>query len=123
MSRGKQQKSTVLRMMMARRLKAARFAYEENAAAMARELGVTPQVLNSYEKGRNYPDETFLARFCDLTGCPADWIFRGKMETSMPPVMAARIGAYFPELLGVEEAEKAEATSPTSVGGSGRTRG
>lgn len=99
MTKGKGFKSSELRDRIAARLKAARFAYEPNAAQAARDLGVTPQVLNAYEKARNYPDEAFLVRFADLTGCPIDWILRGRMEARMPPAMAARIGVYFPELV------------------------
>ena len=84
---------------MARRLKAARFAYVESATEAAKLLDVTPQVLNAYEKGRNYPDESFLIRFSELTGCPLEWIIRGKIRAEMPTAMAVRIGAYFPDLL------------------------
>lgn len=112
MARGKQPKSSELRAAIATRLKAARFAYNENAAQVARDLGVTPQVLNAYEKARNYPDETFLVRFCDLTGCPSDWILRGRMEAVMPPVMASRIGVHFPELV---EGLDAEGAAPRRV--------
>jgi transcriptional regulator with XRE-family HTH domain len=99
MARGKKAKSSDLRIMVAQRLRAARMAYEPNAAQVARDLGVTPQVLNAYEKGRNYPDETFINRFCDLSGCPAEWIYRGKFQAIMPPAMAALIGVNFPELV------------------------
>lgn len=78
---------------------AARVAYQENASAVARELKVTPQVLNAYERGVNFPDEHFLILFHELTGCPIDWIFLGKITAEMPPTMAARIGALFPHLV------------------------
>lgn len=99
MKQGKQIKSSELRMLMARRLKAARMAYKENGAEMARDLGVTPQVLNAYEKGRNFPDEHFMLRFCNLTGCPMDWILRGRMRSEMAVEMAVRIGYFDPGLL------------------------
>lgn len=99
MSKGKQVKSSELLGLVARRLKAARMAFDENAAAVARELGVSPQVLNSYENGRNYPDEFFLVQFCNLTGCTTDWIIRGKIEVNMPAAMAARIGHFAPDLI------------------------
>lgn len=99
MAQGKKIKSSDLRMLMARRLKAARMAYKENGAEMARDLGVTPQVLNAYEKGRNFPDEYFMLRFCNLTGCPMDWILRGRMRTEMAVEMAVRIGYFDPGLL------------------------
>ncbi len=99
MARGKTEKSSDLRRLMAARLKAARLAYMENGAEMARVLGVTPQTLNSYERGRNFPDEQFLVRFCNLTGCPTDWIFRGLMSAAMSAEMAARIGHFAPALV------------------------
>lgn len=98
-SRGKTHKSDDLRLLMACRLKAARFAYRENASEFAREMGISPQTLNAYERGRNFPDEMFLVNFFEKTGCNADWIFRGEMKAEMSAVMAARIGVYFPTLL------------------------
>ncbi len=104
---GKQPKSTDLKQRIAERLRAARTAYDENSSFVARELGVTPQVLNAAEKGRNYPDALMLIRFCLLTGCPTDWIFLGRMESRMPVTMAARVGALFPQLLRGAEAVEA----------------
>ena len=109
MARGKKVKSSELRTLMARRLRAARMAYKENAAEMARDLGVTPQVLNAYEKGRNFPDEHFMLRFCNMTGCPMDWILRGKMRAEMTIEMAVRIGYFAPDLLrGLSEEDVSE---------------
>lgn len=85
--------------MVARRLKAARFAYMENGAQFARQIGVTAQVLNAYEKARNYPDQLFILKFCEITGCPADWLICGRLKAAMPPCMAAKIGANFPDLI------------------------
>lgn len=99
MARGKTEKSSDLRRLMAARLKAARLAYLENGAEMARALGITPQTLNAYERGRNFPDEHFLVRFCNLTGCPTDWILRGRMSATMSAEMAARIGHFAPDLV------------------------
>lgn len=103
-----------LRELMARRLRAARRAYNERAAVVARQLGVTPQLLNQYERAITYPSEALLVRFSLLTGCPTDWIFLGRITQEMPPVMAARIGAMDPELLdlGPEASEKAAAGIP-----------
>lgn len=99
MARGKTEKSSDLRRLMAARLKAARLAYMENGAEMARVLGISPQTLNAYERGRNFPDEQFLVRFCNLTGCPTDWILRGRMTATMSADMAARIGHFAPALV------------------------
>ncbi len=111
MARGKTEKSSDLRRLMAARLKAARLAYMENGAEMARVLGVTPQTLNSYERGRNFPDEQFLVRFCNLTGCPTDWIFRGLMSAEM----AARIGHFAPALVPGLERGLAAAEGPAGA--------
>lgn len=84
---------------MAARLKAARVAYMEDGAGVASRLEVSPQKLEAYEKGSLSPDEDFLVRFCDLTGCTMDWLFRGRMSSSLPPEMGARIGHFAPALV------------------------
>lgn len=117
MARGKKVKSSELRALLARRLRAARMAYKENAAELARDLGVTPQTLNAYEKGRNFPDELFLVRFCDLTGCPMDWLLRGKMRAEMSAEMAVRIGYFDPGLLAGVPPGSHEATSKSPAEG------
>jgi transcriptional regulator with XRE-family HTH domain len=104
---GKQFKSSELRLLIARRLKAARMAYDEQAAPVARALGVSKQAISGYESGRTYPDELFLVRFNALTGCPLDWIFLGKITAEMPATMAARIAAFDPELLRLGPAAQA----------------
>ncbi len=99
---GKPPKSSDLQKLMARRLKAARAAYDPVAARVAEELGITPQTLNKYESdGPNgrFPDEMFLVKFARLTGCPTDWILLGRITAEMPAAMAARIGASAPELV------------------------
>lgn len=99
MAAGKQPKSSELRALISRRLKAARLAYEPNAAAVARALGISPQTMNKYEQGTIFPDELFLVKFCDLTGVPMDFIFRGRFPQEMPVVLAARIGVMDPDLV------------------------
>ncbi len=100
-------KSSELRRQIAERLKAARMAFDTVAAVVARALGVSKQCLNGYESGRTYPDELFLVRFHELTGCPMDWIFLGKITAEMPPAMAARIAVLAPELLTLAPANTA----------------
>lgn len=117
MAAGKKPKSSELKALIARRLKAARQAFEPNAAAVARALDVTPQTLNKYEQGVTFPDELFLVRFCDLTGVPADFIFRGRFPQEMPVVLAARIGVLDPDLVpaappsGVKAGQELESAS------------
>lgn len=110
MANEKKPKNSDLRALMARRLKAAREAYEPNASALARALDLDPRVLHKYEKGTTFPDEMFLVRFSEVTGCPLDFIFRGKITQDMPAILAARIGVIDPGLvLGEPSAEKTAA--------------
>lgn len=88
-----------LRRLMGRRLRSARYAYDPNAAAVARELGVPSQVLSSYETGTRFPAELFLVRFCNLVGCPVDWIMRGVMHAETPPRIAAHMALAYPEVV------------------------
>jgi transcriptional regulator with XRE-family HTH domain len=92
-------KSSELRELIGRRLKAARIAYQPNAASVARALDLSPQTLNKYEQGTRFPDELFLVRFNELTSCPTDWIFLGRITAEMPAVMAARIAVQAPDLV------------------------
>ena len=100
-------KSSELRILMAKRLKAARMAHDKMAAPVARALGISKQAINAYENGRLFPDEGYLVRFHELTGCPTDWIFLGKITAEMPPEMAARIAVLAPELLKLAPAKAA----------------
>ena len=99
---------------MARRLTAAREAYDEEATAVARALGISKQTLWGYEKGRTYPDELFLVRFHALTGCPLDWIFLGKITSEMPAEMAARIARSHPDLIALGRARSARETNESA---------
>ncbi|MFH5927420.1 helix-turn-helix domain-containing protein [Roseomonas xinghualingensis] len=96
---GKLPKSTELRELIGRRLKAAREAYDTNAARVARELEITPQTWNKYEQGDRFPDEMVVVRFCQLTQCPADWLYLGRITQEMPATMAARIAVAAPDLI------------------------
>lgn len=99
MTTGKKPKSTELRALIARRLRAARMAYNPNGAEVARALDMDPRSLTKYEKGRLYPDEAFVVAFCQLTECPADWLYLGRITREMPPDMAARIAFSDPDLV------------------------
>lgn len=108
-------KSSELRDLMAARLKAARMAYSENAAAFAEQVGVSKQTLYKYEVGKSFPDEFFIVKFSQLTGCPPDWLFLGRITADMPATMAARIAVLAPELVASvsETAVQAEAARRT----------
>lgn len=120
MGRGNRTKPSELRVAIGHRLRAARKSYEENGAAFAREVGISPQQLNHYEKGGRFPDEAFLVRFCDLTECPADWILRGRLEARMRPHMAAYIAARHPELIPNLEMEAGQVSASASPSAAGR---
>lgn len=96
---GNQIKSSDLRHMIARRLRAARMAFSDEAKAVADATGISKQTLYKYKKGETYPDELFLVRFCQLTGCPTDFLFLGKITSEMEPALAARIAVTDPELI------------------------
>ena len=84
---------------MSKRLRAARVAYDPVQAQVARDLDMQVQTLNKYETGKRFPDEYFLVKFHQLTKCPIDWIFLGKITSEMPAKMAARIAVVAPELV------------------------
>lgn len=92
-------KSSELKTQIAARLKAARMAYDENGAAVARAIGIERPRLQKYEDGSTYPDEMFVVKFAQLTGCPTDWIYLGRITAEMPATMAARIAVLAPELV------------------------
>lgn len=60
-----------------RRLRVAIEALGLSQAAVCREFGESPPKLGNWLRGDNYPDEWFIARFCDRYGITTDWIYRG----------------------------------------------
>ncbi|MDR6182083.1 helix-turn-helix domain-containing protein [Asaia bogorensis] len=99
MAHVKAPKSTDLKDAVRERLVAAVSAYGISQAELARRLGVSSQQVNGYIKGRNYPDELFIVKFCDLTGCTLDWLYRGLMSSVMPVELAVHIALENPELM------------------------
>lgn len=91
-------KSSELREAIAARFKAAFNAYGSSQAEMARQLEIDPRQLNGYLRGKNFPDESVIVKFCDLTGCPTDWIYRGLIEAKMPLPTAIHIAMESPDL-------------------------
>mgnify|MGYP001442394756 CR=1 FL=1 len=82
---------------MVRRLRAARIAYGDiDVAASA--IGVSPETLREYESGERPIPNDFLLRFSEVTGCPLDWIFLGKITAAMSAEMAVRIALADPEM-------------------------
>jgi transcriptional regulator with XRE-family HTH domain len=97
--RGKGPKSSELKAMVCARLKAAGEAYQTNQRALAKLLEIDPRQLNGYYRGKHYPDEMILVKFCNLTGCTMDWIFRGLLDVKMPPETAIWIAINEPGLM------------------------
>jgi transcriptional regulator with XRE-family HTH domain len=128
MARGKTPKSDDLRAIMAVRLQAARRAYHPRSAEVARRLGVHAHTLNSWEKGRNFPNEFFLIRFCDLTGVPVDWLFKGAagIEAKMTPELAAslvlRYGGEMRDVMSLDGRSRERTISELRLGMARRLR-
>jgi transcriptional regulator with XRE-family HTH domain len=106
---GKQPKSSDLKSLMAARFRAARMAYSEDAVSVAEKLGITKQVMSKYENGTTFLDELVIVKFAQLTGCPPDWIFLGRITSEMPATMAVRIGVLAPELVSEVSASAVQA--------------
>lgn len=81
---------------MGRRIVLARAARGYHQAAFARLLELSPQSLNSYEKGTTAPSFFIIAKVWQLTGATADYLLLGKMD-GMPAELVR----------GIVEAEKA----------------
>lgn len=86
---------------LARRLRAARWAYEPDDRKAAHDFGTTVETLLAVESGHQPPGNDFLLRFSGTTQTPLEWLFLGKVTSSMHPVMAARIALVDPGVLGV----------------------
>ncbi|WP_336945311.1 helix-turn-helix transcriptional regulator [Asaia sp. HN010] len=115
MAHVKAPKSTDLKDAVRERLVAAVSAYGISQADLARRLGVSSQQVNGYIKGRNYPDELFIVRFCDLTGCTLDWLYRGLMSSAMPVELAVHIALENPRLMREDTAEFSEVSALISA--------
>lgn len=63
-----------------RRLRIAIEALGLTQVKVGKELKVSPPKLGNWLRGDNYPDEWFVARFCDRYGITADWIYRGTVS-------------------------------------------
>jgi transcriptional regulator with XRE-family HTH domain len=82
-----------------RRLKAARWAYQDDERKAAADLGIAVEALRDIEAGRAEIGTDFLLSFARVTGTPADWLFFGRITAAMDPRMAARIALFDPGTL------------------------
>lgn len=69
--------NAIHRAEVGRRLRVAIEALGLTQVAVCRELGESTTKLGNWLRGDHYPDEWFVARFCDRYGITADWIYRG----------------------------------------------
>lgn len=67
------------------RLQAAREAFDlDTQRKFADVCGTTPNVVNNWLNGYNYPPVEKMANLCERTGLTLDWIYRGSMATMDP---------------------------------------
>jgi transcriptional regulator with XRE-family HTH domain len=104
-SRGKLLKNSDHLALVAARFRVARVAFNPSQVEVAKLLGITPQLLNHWEKGRNYPHLKKLADFCDMTGCTVGWIIRGIMEERIEAQLAVRVAVEAPHLVQLPQPE------------------
>lgn len=76
---------------IAERVMHTREAYDSSlsASAFARLIGVSPQVLNNCEHGRNRPSVELAYRIASATGVTMDWIFFGRRDGISAKMAAA----------------------------------
>lgn len=70
---------------VAGRLKRTREAFKMNQADWCRLVGIETQAWNNYESGRRRISIDQAIRVCQATGVTIDWIYRGLMNSSLPP--------------------------------------
>lgn len=75
-------------------LRAALDGMEQNVLASA--IGITPQKLNNYEKGRNLIPVHETVRLCSVTGANFEYVYRGDMAHLGLNLRSALIGADRP---------------------------
>lgn len=83
-------KYTIDRKAVGERIVLTREAMGMGQSEFARFVGLTPQILNNYEKGLNRPLPEFLGAICAATGAGFDWFYLGDMS-SLPHDLAQRI--------------------------------
>ena len=74
-----------------RRLRTALQALNLKQADLSREFGDSPQKINNWLRGDNYPDEWFLYRFCSRYGVSTDYLYRGVVTGVSVPALASAL--------------------------------
>ncbi len=91
---------TALLKRLGRNLRWVREISAPSAAAMARQLGLANEnQWTRYETGGRKPDFLELVKFCDLTGCTMDFLWRDKLSSEMAEDLKLRLVALHPELV------------------------
>jgi transcriptional regulator with XRE-family HTH domain len=70
---------------VAGRLKRTREAFKMSQADWCRLVGIETQAWNNYESGRRRISIDQAIKVCQATGVTIDWIYRGLMNSSLPP--------------------------------------
>ena len=65
------------RIIVGRRVRAARLALLTTSAEWTRRYGAEANTVANWMNGRSYPDNLFLADLCNDTGLTFDWFMRG----------------------------------------------
>lgn len=68
-------------------------AIGKTQADICRALSVSPSKLGNWLRGDYYPDPYFVARFCDRFSVTADWIYRGRVSSTMGVSLADTLWA------------------------------
>jgi len=94
---------------------AARFAaaivalYGDDLAKAAKDTGISTRELQAISSGTKSLSYANMIRFCDATGCPADWLLLGRVTAALPQWAMIRLLTLFPDL--VEDQAPVDAVS------------
>lgn len=79
-------------------LRAAKDGMEQTQLASG--MGITPQKLNNYEKGRDLIPVHEAVKLCAVTGANFDYLYRGLMDRLPPTLLDALLQAERPSRAG-----------------------
>lgn len=75
------------------RLRVAIEALNQSPADIGRLFNVSQSKLGNWLRGDHYPDEFFVAAFCDRFNISMDYLYRGRMPTEMAGPLADALWA------------------------------
>jgi plasmid maintenance system antidote protein VapI len=73
--------------------------YGEDKESAAEALNVDVPLLLSLADGTRPISQQMMVRFCDVSGCPADWLLRGIVSAIFPEEAMIRLLTLFPDLV------------------------